>query len=417
MNQLAASRYIPRQEAYCTVVVDSHQPLLIPDTLAEKFFTQSVLTQHYGIRAYLGTPLLTAEERCIGTLAVMDLVPRSFTARDVEFLTLTARWCLREFERNHLLNNRHLISEESSSLKNKRRSLNAPSNDSSSTIAVNTIKLKLLSHLSQELRTPLTAIIGMSSILRGEVFGSLTPKQKEYIDIVHNSGQHLNTLLEEILKLGDIEEEKKQTELSLVNVEMICQQVVSSLSFSACQKRQQLRLSVEPGKRIWLLDKDKVRQILYYFVMGAIDLAKGEGEIRIHVSRRDQTLNIAIWTSYPWLGDGGSPAATLYPAAIIQSIVDRAASTKDNSSNMQNHGLSVQYTLSSSSIETALHQSPDSDCDSAESTIPGTLSLLLGCHIAELHGGKVMVQGSVESGYRYAILLPEIESDEISGAK
>jgi hypothetical protein len=409
MNQLAASRHISRQEAFCTFAVDSHQPLIIPDTLAEVVFAQSFLTQHYGIRAYLGTPLLTAEGQCIGALAIMDLVPRTFTVRDLEFLTLAARWCLREFERNYLLKARPLAVEElpiARGMQGEQRSQDGPSKGNSSAIVINAIKLKLLRQLIQELRTPLTSVIGMSSVLRREVFGSLTQKQREYIDIVHHSGQHLNSLVEEILKLGDIEDDTTKIDLSPVNVEMICQQVINSLLVSAQQKHQQLRLSVEPGKRIWLLDKGKVRPMLYYLVMSLIDLAKGEGEVRIHVSRRSKTLNIAIWLSHPWLGDG-LPQWAFPPAAIAQPV-ELVPPPSAPFPDPTDFNLSSQHILNAASLAATLRQASNLGTNWTESTAQSTLSLLLGCYLAECHGGKVVIQGSAESGYRYVIVLPKM---------
>ncbi|MGH2414971.1 MAG: GAF domain-containing sensor histidine kinase, partial [Microcystaceae cyanobacterium] len=298
MNQLASSRQISRQDAFSTYVVDSQQNLIINDTTADSIFARSLLVQHYSIRAYLGTPLITAEGQCIGALAVMDLVPRQFTLRDIEFLALSARWCLREFEREHLLKTQpHQINEwlllnqsqesrESNSPSNDKNPSTAAANFSTST---NAIKLKLLRQLTQELRTPLTAVIGMASVLIGEVFGSLSNKQKEYLEIIHTSGQEMSSLVDEILKLGVANETVTKLQLTPVNIEMLCQQALNSLCQIAKQKRQELRLSVEPGKRIWLLDKEKARQALYFLVISAIESSEPSSEVRIHVSHRSKT--------------------------------------------------------------------------------------------------------------------------------
>lgn len=79
MNPLASTRKLDRAEAYCTQVVDSSSPVIVPDTLTEPLFAQGELYQRYGIRAYLGVPLLTDEGICLGTLAVFDLSPHHFS--------------------------------------------------------------------------------------------------------------------------------------------------------------------------------------------------------------------------------------------------------------------------------------------------------------------------------------------------
>ncbi len=418
MNQLAASRQIPRLDAFCTYVIDSQQPLVIDDTLTEVTFARSFLVQHYGIRAYLGTPLMTADGQCIGTLAVMDLVPRQFSIRDVEFLTLTARWCLREFERNHLLTTQPssesewLVLPSASSQSQPYVDQYAENNTQSQSSFANSIasiKLKLLRQLTQELRTPLTAVIGMSSVLRGEVFGVLTKKQKEYLEIIHNSGQHINSLVEEILKLGVNEESISQLQLSPLNIEMLCQQALNCLADVAKQKRQTLRLSVEPGKRIWLLDKEKVRQALYYLVISVLESSETGGEIRIHVSRRSKTLNIAVWVSHPWLGDG-LPQVALYNALAAHPVA-----VQDNTSLLTHDPFdphSGQRILTTSSLESILRS--ETAPKSPDSNPQELLGLLLGCYLAESHGGSIIVQGTPESGYRYILTLPKIATDEPS---
>ncbi len=99
MNQLAASRSLPITESFCTRVLESQQFLAISDARNEPDFVKSVLVQRYGIRAYLGVPLIDFKGNCLGAIAVMDLQPRTFTAKDIKFLELMASWSMSEFER------------------------------------------------------------------------------------------------------------------------------------------------------------------------------------------------------------------------------------------------------------------------------------------------------------------------------
>lgn len=421
MNQLASSRQIPRQEALSTYVVDSEQPVVINDTLAESTFAHNLLTQNYGIRAFLGTPLITAEGQCLGTLAVMDLVSREFTQRDVEFLTLTARWCLREFERNYLLKHQSLISQEQSlSLDHQSSSFppniaHNPSNSSTPQAkfahTINSIKLQFLRKLLEELQTPLTSVIGMSSVLQGEVFGSLSNKQKEYVNIIHTSGQQMTSLVQESLKLGVAHENTPQLELNPVNIEMLVQQVLNSLADVAKQKRQTLRLSVEPGKRIWLLDKEKIRQSLYYLIISILQSSEAGGEIRLHVSRRSQTLNIAVWLAHPWLGDG-LPQVNLYPFSHSNGLQQLQLSSSLFKGELTPLANLDDYILTASSVEAMINGQQNHEMSPNHSQ--DLLGLLLGCHLAESHGGNIMVQVSSESGYRYVLMLPKIAAKDKS---
>ena len=424
MNQLAASRRIPRQESLSTYVVDSQQNLIIDDAATDSVFARSVLVQHYGIRAYLGTPLLTAEGQCIGTLAVMDLVPRQFTSRDVEFLALTARWCLREFERNHLLKTQStqtakpltelpILSpspqrwESSPPLENGNLPAAAPTVPDSA----NEIKVTLLGQLTQELRTPLTSVIGMASVLRRELYGPLTSKQKEYLKIIYTSGQHLTSLVEEIVNLGTLDENPSKVQLLPIDIEMLCQQALNSVLQVAKQQRQELRLSIEPGNRIWLLDKEKVRQILYYLVISLIESAGAGGEVRIHVSHRSSTLNIAVWVSHPWLGEG-LPQVKLDSPSVINALFQSWETSEAVSESRMSDSLARNHILTSSSLLKALNGTEKLNNKSTDQSSRKLLGLLLGCHLAEIHGGKITLQGSSESGYRYILKLPKIAAKE-----
>ena len=251
MNELLTSRQLPRKESFCTYVVDSHQVLAIPDTAKDEEFSRSSLFQHYGIRAYLGVPMLTASGHCLGTLAVMDLIPRNFTSKDMEFLILLAKLIVTEIERNCLVKAeqtrvlglhtysklpRYSVAPSSVLGKNEQSgfvcatSVNPAINiNSASHISLiegnnqnnqfqqdstQKLKVKLLTHLTQELRTPLTSVMGMTSVLSREIYGPLSSKQKEYLNIIHHSGQSLVSLVDEIASLGLLDENNQKLQLS-----------------------------------------------------------------------------------------------------------------------------------------------------------------------------------------------------------
>ncbi|MDY6785026.1 MAG: GAF domain-containing sensor histidine kinase [Cyanobacteriota bacterium] len=430
MNQLAASRAIPRNEAFSTYVVDSEQHLAIEDAATDPVFANSILFQHYGIRGYLGVPFVTSDGQCLGALAVMDLEPRQFSDRDIDYLLLTARWCSSEFERNRFLSERrdnnmpgqtplmeHLsglpfISQYQRALKTNSLA-GEPSMLAADTETINptdTLKVRLLTQLTEELRTPLTSVMGMARILSQEVYGALTLKQKEYVEIIHDSGQHLLALVEEIINLGASTAEEANLQLAPVDIEMLCQQALNNLYQIAKQERQRLRLSVEPGPRLWLLDKEKVRQALYYLVYTVIQSAESGSEIRIHVSRKEGNLNVSVWVSHPWLGDG-LPQVEMYSQPLNLEISPSwDISDRASESAMLESSLSQQI-LTDSSLS-PLEKVEQLKEKSVEESYREILGLVLSCHLAELHGGSIAIQGSLQSGYRYIFRLPKIETHE-----
>lgn len=438
MNELAESRQIPRRESFCSYVVDSHQVLGISDTATHPIFARSLLVGYYGIRSYLGVPLLTRDGDCLGTLAVMDVVSRSFTASEIKFLEMTARWSFSEFDRNRLMKQQSRIGgnqwtksiEVSMSELEGDESQNSSQDIQTQLSSLNSIKVKLVAQLTQELRTPLTSIMGMASVLNRKIYGPLTGKQKEYIEIIHESGQHLVSMIEEIVSLGLGDSMIKKLSLTPVDIEMISQQVINSLSGLAKQHQKQLRLSIEPGNRIWFLDKEKVRQMLYYLVFSMIYSAVAGSEIRVHISRkRDELskrsgddnsgltdcLQIAVWISHPWLGESLPQLyrdITELPVPLslmVPPATDGLSSPLEYGELTPRDYLSSNQMLSDSYDSTAFPLSGEPKEKSLPADSREHLGLLLSYHLAQQHGGKLSVQGLSESGYRYAIRIPKLE--------
>ncbi len=426
-NQLATQRKISLQESFGTYVIDSQQPLVIDKTLSDAFFANSVLAQHYGIQTYLGVPLISFSGVCIGTLEVMDWTERQFNDRDVDHLTLLAHWCLGEFERSQMSKtqsgkpiksinqpkwqppNSLLLQSSINSNASTGKVLDSESTlvkqdkvEVSSNTATNPIKIKLLSQLTQELRTPLTSVIGMASVLHREVYGPLTVKQREYLEIIHDSGQNLIALVDEIVSLGVLSDHGSKIDLVAVDIEMLCQQVVNSLADISKQHQQVLCLSIEPGNRIWSIDKEKIRQALYYLIVSVLEMSEPGGEVKIHVSKRNTILNIAVGVSHPWLGEDFGETK-LHSQAVTQALnlnrdLDQTSDGFDMGIN--EIALTNRQILTSSALMMTINN--ENTLDKNTNKIPrDILGLLFCCHLTELHQGRVIVQGSPSTSYRY----------------
>ncbi|AFY53350.1 signal transduction histidine kinase [Rivularia sp. PCC 7116] len=422
MNQLAQTRQLSRQESFCTQVVESLQIVAINDThkLEKTELVTGKLVQEYGIRAYVGVPLIDAQGHCLGALAVMDLMPRNFTTRDIEFLQIIARWSMSEFERNRLLQ-APPVKTVSSSNTNKLEEvttseikISAPAFQDS--VFTSQLKLQLLGQLTQELRTPLTSVLGMASVLGREIYGPLTTKQREYLEIIQHSGRYLLSLVNEISELGAMDDTNTELNLAPVDIEMLCQQAINTLEEAAARREQDIRLSIEPGRnRILPLDKDKVRQILYHLIFSVIQLSATGSIVRIHVSYKEDALNLTIWVSHPWLGEGItevdpyfrlSQISSMELASDINSVFNQNSPSKETVNSMPSREDNLQTTENFSSGGIAVDSSNNEEKAQSGGVSRETLGLLLSCQLAELHGGDITIQGSPESGYRYVLSLP-----------
>lgn len=392
IQSLATVRQLKRSECFCAYVIDSEQVLAIRDTTTHPIFAHRLFVGHYGIRAYLGVPLISSNGYCMGTIAIMDLAPREFRPKEIEFVELTARWCMAELERFQPIGNAVPFPKRTADPSPPSFSLlnSLPT----SGFSVERLKVELIAQLMQELRTPLTSVMGMTSVLSREIYGPLRRKQKEYLKIIHDSGQYLLSLVEEILALRELPSNGVPLSLTSVDVEMLCQQVLKTLEPVANRREQQIQVSVEPVHRIWLLDKGKVQQLLYHLMFRVIQVAEGGCVIRVHVSRKGDNLNIGIWVSHPWLGDSlpeteleacGIAIINPTPVPAVTELPDESLASEEVS------------------IVDVWERVQDATLDRSRER----LGLLLSCQLAQMHGGNVSVQGNPRSGYRYVVSLPE----------
>src|SRR5215470_12098932 len=137
-----------------------------------------------GFRAVLSVPLLR-EEQIIGSLSLSRKAPGEFPPEVIEVLNTFAT------QSALAIQNARLFHE----IEVKSRQLEAASRH----------KSEFLANMSHELRTPLNAIIGFSEVLTERMFGELNDKQDEYLKDIYASGQHLLSLINDILDLSKIE--------------------------------------------------------------------------------------------------------------------------------------------------------------------------------------------------------------------
>jgi len=131
--------------------------------------------------------------------------------------------------------------------------------------------------------------------------------------------------------------------------------------------------------------------------------------VRIHVSRKSKTLNIAVWVSHPWLGDGLPQVEFNLP--LLTNYLDRALadSTDDETESEISDSVVGYQILTSSTLATAWEKLREEKEKSDTKTGREILGLILSCNLVEMHGGKITVQGDSKSGYRYVLKLPKLD--------
>ncbi len=157
--------------------------------------------------------------------------------------------------------------------------------------AANVAKSTFLANMSHELRTPLNAILGFSEMMRSEVLGPIeNPTYKAYSDDIHNSGDHLLNLINQILDLSRIEAgrfELREEPVVLADVMEACRRL---LSLRADSKGLTIVEDFSDDlPRLWA-DERAIRQICLNLLSNAIKFTPPNGTItlKVGVTRRCQ---------------------------------------------------------------------------------------------------------------------------------
>lgn len=392
MNPLARSRRLPLQDSLIAAVLTTRRSLILPEIAADSPYADSSLVKEYGIQAFLGVPLLTAEGTCLGALVVMDVKPAEFKPESIAFLELLARWSVSEYER-------HQLAIALSQAPTTAAGQSAPPTPTDNAL-LDTVRLTLMSQLTQDMRNPLTTITGMANMLSREIYGALTPKQREYTDIVHTSSQKLLEIANEVLELSSLDAHMQPLHPTSVDVDMVGQHVERMLVPFLEKKSQEIRLTVEPGSRLWTLDRDVVQQLLYHLLYSIIQLAGEGGTVQVHSAERQSSLNIMVKMTHPWLGDG-------LPQTV--ALLHQRLSTEHEETQLLTR-LLARATGREVAVSDPQERASDFQTEPEIAQSRETLSLLLSRHLIERHGGTLTLLGTQDMGYRFSIMLPFLKA-------
>jgi two-component system cell cycle sensor histidine kinase PleC len=155
----------------------------------------------------------------------------------------------------------------------------------------NIAKSQFLAQMSHELRTPLNAILGFSEVMKTEVFGPhAVPAYKDYCNDIHNSGQHLLNLINEILDLSRIEAGRYELHEEPVSLIVVVEDCHHLLKIRAQNRGIIIHEVFEPDlPRLWA-DERALRQVCLNLLSNAIKFTPQGGE---------------VWLKVGWTASGG----------------------------------------------------------------------------------------------------------------
>ncbi|MBE9178405.1 response regulator [Oculatella sp. LEGE 06141] len=173
-------------------------------------------------------------------------------------------------------------------------------------VQLNRLKDEFLACISHELKTPLTAILGLSSLLREQTLGALNDRQKRYADLIHQSGRHLVLIVNDILDLTRIETGEMELTLEPVQIEDICQQAYhQALQLQPLDPEGQIQkigwqaidfhVKRQPGLETLMADEMRLRQMLVNLLSNALKFTEPSGKIGLTVEAWEGWLAFTVW--------------------------------------------------------------------------------------------------------------------------
>ncbi len=214
------------------------------------------------------------------------------------------------------------------------------------------MKVDFVHHVSYELRSPLTTIIGFAHFLSDPSTGPLTARQAEYLDYVTKSTNALLALTNNILDLATIDAGAMKLELGPVNVGKAIEAAAEGIQDRLATDRITLRVDVDPNIGDFTGDERRVVQVLYNLLANAVGFSPHDAAVTISARRSEHSVIFTVTNSGPGI-----------PAEVKDKVFDWFES-HSNGSRHRGAGLGLSLVRS----------------------------------FVELHGGKVRVDSIVGKG-------------------
>jgi PAS domain S-box-containing protein len=248
------------------------------------------------------------------------------------------------------------------------------------------MKSEFLANMSHELRTPMNAIIGFSELLKDGLLGEMTDKQRGFIGDIFTSGQHLLSLINDILDLSKIEAGKMTLDLESVSISSLFANSFSIIREKAGSRGIRLELRLDEELQPIRADARKIKQMVYNLLSNALKFTLEGGTVTLRAGRVDRASVGQL--SGSWSGRALPLSDSTFPQFLEVSVTDT--------------GIGID--------PEALDQlfRPFSQIDSGLSRkFEGTgLGLAMVKLLAELHGGAVAVESAAGGGSCFKIWIP-----------
>jgi len=171
--------------------------------------------------------------------------------------------------------------ERSGIVKDLRAAKRESDRDRASAIEAGRAKSQFLSHMNHELRTPMNAILGFSELIRTRALGDDVERYAEYGGIIHDSGNHLLSLIDGMLDLAKIDAGKLSLVESEIDLESMIEEAVDEKLERADQAKIALGSDIERGLPRVVADERALRQIVHNLLSNGLKFTLPLGSVSI----------------------------------------------------------------------------------------------------------------------------------------
>lgn len=233
------------------------------------------------------------------------------------------------------------------------------------------LKDEFLATMSHELRTPMNAILGMSEMLQEEILGPLNPRQLNSISTIERSGEHLLSLINDILDVSKISAGKLELNIDKTALAQLCEASLLFVKQKAFEKQIQIDTHLPAElESIWVDDR-RMRQVLINLLTNAVKFTPHGGNVTLTVSLQSMPLDKGSYELCFAITDTGIGINQTDIAKLFQPFIQI-----DSSLNRQYEGTG--------------------------------LGLMLVKQIVELHGGRVLIESEVGKGSCFSLVIPQL---------
>ncbi|MDP2733953.1 MAG: PAS-domain containing protein [Hoeflea sp.] len=198
------------------------------------------------------------------------------------------------------------------------------------------LKNEFVQHVSYELRSPLTNIIGFTELLRTPDFGPLNERQSEYLDHISTSSSVLLTIVNDILDLATVDAGIMRLEAGVVNIAALFAEAGVQIADRLKENGLSLEIDLKDAPEEMIGDQQRLKQILFKLLMNAANFAPAGSAVRLSCSQDDQAIIFSVSDSGPGIpedarkdvfarfethGQGGRRRGAGLGLSIVQSFV------------------------------------------------------------------------------------------------